>query len=319
MVDPIFSQPPKGARILNPEDEELEQVVPTSPADNLHANPLRKHFRTPELAVSLPSGLYYYKNNEVQPNVSGELDIYSMTAGDELVLKNPDALLSGRSIELIVQSCVPQVNDVRSLMSVDVDVLLLAIRAASYGSMMEIEATCPKCTTENAFNINLDVVLNSKQHLNPPFIVELGPALSANIRPYTFAEQSKAASAAFEQGKKTQQIMSKVNDNLSSEEEEAIRAEIAKTMEYLTDLKFHLMANAILEIKSGKELVTEKEYIVEFIENAPKRLVGKILNAVEELNKFSSILRSLPVTCSNEKCKNKWTAEITFNPSSFFV
>ena len=60
-------------------------------------NPLAGHFRTPKLYTSLPSGGDYYNLDIIDTSLD-EHAVYSMTAKDELIMKNPDALLNGDAV-----------------------------------------------------------------------------------------------------------------------------------------------------------------------------------------------------------------------------
>lgn len=320
-LDPhIKTELPDDANILDFEEDDPVLTHGPNKNNNHHVNPLQKHFRSPVLSITLPSKCFYYVNNEVEVNVNGEIDIYPMVAGDELVLKNPDALLSGRAIELIIQSCVPQINNVRQMLSIDIDSLLVAIRAATFNNNAEIDAKCPKCATENSFSFDLTNMLNNQKYLNPPYSVVLEPGLEVFIRPYNFAEQTKAVLTAFEQGKKSQALAADAaTKDLSLEDEIKIKEEISKAMNIMVAMKFKIMSQAIICIKSGETVVEEKEFIIEFIKNAPKKLIDKLASGFDQLNNLSVANSKQHVLCSNEKCKHQWDVEVDFNPANFFA
>lgn len=312
-LDPIIKKMPKGARII---DEFEDEPIVKSQKQNV--NPLQKHFRIPGISIKLPTQCYYYQNNEVETNLNGEVDVYPMTAGDELILKNPDALLSGKAIELLIQSCVPQVNNVRKLLAVDIDVILLAIRSTSFNNTMNIEATCPKCSTQNSFEINTGNILANAALLNPPYFVSLKNDLTVFIKPYSFEDQTKAALTAFEQTRKTQQVVQMSEGTLTPEKEDVVRKQLLETTQKIIKTKYSLMANSITHIESGDDIVTDKRQIIEFLENASKYLIDKISAEFEKLNNFVPIVRSQKVMCSNEACKHVWSLEVDFNPVNFF-
>lgn len=323
-IDPAFRTPPPGANIIDYDDADdfemfddaqvREQTAHTQKSPT-NINPLRQHFRIPGISIQLPSGLYFYKNNEIETSINNEIDVYPMTTGDELLLKNPDALFNGRAIELLIQSCVPQVNNVRALISQDLDVILLAIRAASSDSGAVVEPKCPNCGTENRFELDLSYILGNVTQLTPPYIVKISNNLTAEIRPYNFAEQTKAAITAFEQSKKAQHLVKSSTETGSDESN--IRAAISETMTNIIKVKYSLMANSIQYIKTGEEIVTDKKYINEFLENAPKLLVDKLVKAIEKINNIDPFSSKPIGTCA--KCNHQWELSIEFNPSSFFA
>ena len=107
-------------------------------------NPLNDYFRKPEVSVRLPAGTWYH-NGEVEFNMSGEVDVFSMLPADEIMLTNPDALVTGTAISEILKSCVPAVKRPEDLFYPDVNALLLAIQKATYGTKITQGGICPKC------------------------------------------------------------------------------------------------------------------------------------------------------------------------------
>ena len=63
-----------------------------------NTNPLAGHFRQPKLYVKLPSGGQFNNKEALDMPENGELAIFPMTAKDELLMKNPDALLNGDAV-----------------------------------------------------------------------------------------------------------------------------------------------------------------------------------------------------------------------------
>ena len=68
--------------------------------ENQMQSPLAKYVRQPKLYINLPSGgNWYSKNNLDSPT---EIEVYSMTANDELALKTPDGLYSGKVVTKVI-------------------------------------------------------------------------------------------------------------------------------------------------------------------------------------------------------------------------
>ena len=124
-------------------------------ADN--TNPLAGHFRSPKLYTQLPSKGRFYDSEILEMPETGELPIYPMTAKDELIMKNPDALLNGEAIAQVVASCVPSVKRPRQLLSNDIDTLLIAIQGATYGDDMEVSTACDKCGENTTATVSVEV------------------------------------------------------------------------------------------------------------------------------------------------------------------
>jgi hypothetical protein len=79
-LDPRLRKPGAGSKIIEFEDDfedsEPVQPQPRMKAKPVNVNPLRKYFRVPGISVTLPSGGYWYKNDEVNFNITNEVDVF---------------------------------------------------------------------------------------------------------------------------------------------------------------------------------------------------------------------------------------------------
>ena len=89
----------------------------------MSSNPLQKFFRQPKIFIKLPSmGIY---NPDTVIESMDNLPIFGMTGMDEILLKTPDALLSGESSIRVIESCCPNIKNAWELSSLDVDSLII--------------------------------------------------------------------------------------------------------------------------------------------------------------------------------------------------
>ena len=112
------------------------------------ADQMKAYFRKPELKISLPSQGAFYPPGTLELDQTGEVDVYPMTAIDELTLKTPDALLTGEGTVKTIQSCVPAIKNAWMMPASDVDVVLIAIRIATYGPSMTVTSSVPTTGTK---------------------------------------------------------------------------------------------------------------------------------------------------------------------------
>ena len=108
-------------------------------------NPLAGHFRQPKLYMKLPSGGLFNTDEDLDFPESKEVAVFPMTAKDEILMKNPDALLNGEAVVQVIKSCVPSVLKPQELTNIDVDAILMGIHSATYGDEMEVTAKCKNC------------------------------------------------------------------------------------------------------------------------------------------------------------------------------
>jgi hypothetical protein len=122
-------------------------------------NPLKKYFRQPKVYVKLPSkGIFNQPGslNGDPDNVS----IYGMTGMDEILIKTPDALYSGETTVKVIESCCPAIKNGWDVSNLDVDLILTAIRIATFGNLMEVEHVCPGCKTTNDYTLELSKLID---------------------------------------------------------------------------------------------------------------------------------------------------------------
>ena len=61
-------------------------------------NPLMQFARRPELTVRLATNPSWYNEGFINYTPNGEVEVYPMLPKDELMLYNPDALISGQAM-----------------------------------------------------------------------------------------------------------------------------------------------------------------------------------------------------------------------------
>jgi hypothetical protein len=276
----------------------------------MQQNPLKQYFRQFKLFMKLPSGSTYYTQDAVQFTDTGEIGVLPMTGKDELILKNPDALLNGEALIEVIKSCVPGVKTPRVLLSNDIDALITAIRYATFDDSLETNLHCPACGHENTFKLDLQYALDNMEFLEPEYVANLESGVSVFVRPHAFPDLLKGLHAQFEQNKLTRAIDS---DTITDEERSAIFGKAFKAMSITT---YELMLNSVVKVvdEANNINVTNKDHIKEFLFNIDNKSVDKISNLIRDINQIG-IKRSFVAVC--QKCEHSWENEIDFNPVNF--
>lgn len=278
-------------------------VEPTAPP----SNPLAQYFRIPGLHVPLPTAGAFLPPGSFHPNPDGTVPVLPMRAADEYLLKNPDALLSGFAIQKLIESCVPAITRTELISTPDLDVLLLAIRAATYGDKMDVQAVCPKCGSENEFHAHLPSLMANIKPIPPENPVRLSDDIVAYIRPHTFANATRIAVATFDEARHLQ--------NIQDPEERNRQGQIA--MEKITMLQQQVLAACIIKIVTPTTEVTDPNYIGEFMSNVSRVWIAEIEKKLSEMGDLG-MDKKVGVRCQNVACKHEWETEIEFDPSNFF-
>ena len=245
------------------------------------ANPLSGFMRQPKIYVTLPSKGAYWPANALQIPENGELAVYSMTAKDELAFKTPDALLNGQAVVDVIQSCIPAIKDAWRCPNIDLDLILIAIRIATYGEMMDVSHRVPGTEEDVEHQIDLRNVMDQLSSSQWEEAVELDGGLTCFMRPLSYKHVTMTGIKAFE----AQKLMQAVNDDDMSDEK---KLEIFnQSFNKMTNITIDLMAESISSIQTPEAVVKEPAYIKEFLQNADKGVFQHLqehLNAMRERN-----------------------------------
>lgn len=284
-------------------------LPPNSKPVGTSSNPLSKYFRSQGVHVRLPSrGVWGPAGIEMA--ATGEVTVLSMRARDELLLKNPDALLNGSAIERIIQNCVPGVTSIVDMPSVDVDVLMIAIRISSTGNRMEIETQCPNCNHEQNYEIDISFMLNPSRmkYLKDQYIAEW-QGLKIHLRPQTYQDAVRLSLITFEESNALKKLQN-IND-----ENQRIKA-FGSSFSKIAELNFEIVSNCITAIETPEgETITDHQIIYEFVTSVDRQGYQAIDQVMAEMSQ-AGIDRSVEITCTN--CNNKWNTEVSIDPANFF-
>lgn len=275
-----------------------------------HENPLFKYFRVPGVHIKLPTNGAFLPEGSIEFAPNGDLPVYPMRSADELLLKSPDALMSGFAIEEMLKSCVPGIKRPRLVSNPDLDVLLLAIRTATYGETITISPICPVCSTVNEVSRNLSYLMSTMTIVPAENPVRLSDEVIAYLRPYNIQNAITLGSASFEEARSIQAL----EINKETTDEERI-TQMNSSMKRITDLTMEALADSIIKIVIPDGEVTDKADITEFIQNISKVWTEKLQDTLDGINS-KGIDKTYDVVC--EKCQHEWKSEVDFNPTTFF-
>jgi phage FluMu protein Com len=278
---------------------------------SLSNNPLSQYFRGQPIYIKLPSCGFYCEKDDIETNATGEIAVYPMTTGDELLLKSPDALINGESVAKIIQSCAPAIKNIYNLPAPDVEALLLAIKQATYDKQMDFETTCPKCDKINEFSVSIEWALSTMDHLKPDAETKLRNGLKVKIKPYTYSSSVKLAVMAFNEAKFLQML---TEDDLTDEEKAGKASEsYTKAVRLTVDL----MAESIIGVydKDNKLITNDPTHILEWVRNLNRGDAKTIEEAVKNLTD-TGVAKEIEIKCDG--CGHEWRTKIEYDPSNFF-
>jgi hypothetical protein len=272
-------------------------------------NPLKQFFRQPAIYLRLPSGGKYWPDRSIDFPENQELPVYPMTAIDEITYRTPDALFNGQAVVNVIQSCVPAVKNAWAIPGIDLNAILVGIRIASYGHDMEINSKCPSCETESEFNVDLRMILDQIKQPDYDTPIKQGD-LEITICPISYKNQNDVNLRQYEQQRMIQQIQ--LDPNLTDEQKvEALN----KTLHQITELTIETLKYSISSIRARGTLVTESEFIAEFLNNCDRKIYQEIRERVITL-RADTELKPFDIECP--ECGHKHQQTLTLDQAAFF-
>ena len=273
-------------------------------------NPLMKFFRQPAIYIRLPSGGKSWQPGTIDYPESGEIPIMPMTAIDEITYRTPDALFNGEAVTGVIQSCIPCIRDAWATPSIDVDVLLVAIRIASYGHSMDISSTCPNCSEEHDFGLDLRSVIDGIRAADFGNAFQSGD-MTLHFRALSYREMTDNSLQQFEQ----QQTLRSLSETQNIDEADRLKRMNA-VMKNLVDVTVKTISRSITEIRAPGAIVTEQPYIEEFILNCDRAVFNQIKDHVIKMRSESE-LKPLEIVCPS--CTHQYQQIFTLDMANFFV
>ena len=280
------------------------------------SNPLAMFMRQPKIYIRLPSNGEYWPEGSLQISETEEYPVFSMTAQDEMLLKIPDALMSGQAVVDVLQHCMPNIKNAWHTPAIDLDVILIAIRLATYGEIMKTPVKIG--SIEMDYSIDLRTVMDSLQRRIQwiPYI-PVNEDLTLFVRPVNYKQLSQAAIQTFE----TQKIIQMSNDqNMNDEDKVKIFKE---SFSKLTNITIGTISSTIYKIDSSNGSTDNPVFIKEFIDNVDKEIFEKIQKHLESLRENNSV-QPISIDVTDEMREKGITGDtieipLIFDASNFFA
>jgi len=280
-------------------------------------NPLISFMRQPKIFIRLPSNGDYWPAGSLEISETGEYPVYSMTAKDELMLKIPDAVMNGQAVVEVLQHCMPNIKNAWLIPQIDIDIVLIAIRLATYGEKMTTPITITE-EEEMDYVVDLREVMDTLQNQiswNP--IIPVNENLTVFVRPMNYKQISETALKTFE----TQKIMQIAND--SNMDEDTKLEAFKESFKKLTDVTLGMVQYGIYRVDTTEGTTENPEFIKEFIDNIDKNIFNTIQSHIDKLKEQNSI-KPIKISVTESMKEKGITGEfieipITFDPATFFV
>jgi hypothetical protein len=205
------------------------------------------------------------------------------------------------------------------MLSSDIDVLLVAIQGATYGDEVEVTAECPNCNEDQTGVASVEEAISSMGTLEEEYVVE-HDGLKIQIRPFTYASTIQAGITNF-QSTRSLQALADVPDEMER------LSLFNNNFKQIAALNFSLIVDSVSSVsftdEEGEEqIVTDRNHITEFLDNADSKIGKSIEDKIAELNSIG-INHEMKMQC--EKCQEDngepvvFESRVNFDPVNFFT
>jgi len=270
-------------------------------------NPLKKYFRQPKIYIDLPSKGIFNKPGTLTSDPA-RIPIFGMTGMDEIIVKTPDALLNGDSTVKVIESCCPSITDAWDLCLLDLDLMLIAIRIATHGNAMTVTHTCASCQSINDYDIDLGNIIQhfaQCQYDNEIVLDEV----SLTIKPLNYRQWNEFQIKNFNIQRRLQQAL-----QITNEDEQA--KIIADLFNQVSATQTDMIFAQIDSVKTQEGVVTQREFIREWLENSEAQIFDAVRNQIEK-NRSAWQIPKIDAECPECSAHNELLVEM--DQASFFA
>lgn len=270
-------------------------------------NPLKQYFRQPKIFIELPSKGVFNSPDALEGGKFENLPVYGMTGMDEIILKTPDALMSGESTVRMIESCCPSIKDAWQVSSIDANVLYASIRIATYGNEMSVSQVCINCEEENDYDLDLNRVIEHYAHCkyDNKLVID---NITIKTKPLTYREATNFGITSYN----LQQKLSQGDAVEDPTEKQKIFKEL---FEELSKVQQSLFLKSVETVEVDNQVVDNPEFIREWLENCDKTIFDQLKKHVDT-NKEAWNMPSWPVKCTH--CETESEIYIDLDNTNFF-
>ena len=282
-------------------------------------NPLQNFFRKPKLSVSLPSrGRWYPKNSLANATVA----VLPMTAADDLRFKSNEVLLNSVAVTELIQSCVPDILVPEQMPVVDLDVVLLAIRQASYSNSIRASVSVPNTPLTLTLDLEIHNLIenfaNAAELWDEQLILinDQEEKLTVILKPVNLKTMFSATRSLLRQQQATAEI------TMSNKQTDEKIAELDDQMKSLSAVSINMVTDSISEILNDSGLsIKNPGEIRQFLNQLDLAYFRAIQKHIED-QKARISFKPLEITSTAEQmaagAPETWSANIQFNINNFF-
>lgn len=292
-------------------------------------NPLTNEIRAslPGITISLPSGGKFYQPGVLTASCNPmALEIRPVSIIDEINFRDPYKIISGTAInELVARTC-KDILIPGALFKVDVDLIMIASRAASHGPILETKVTCvsdikkedgteEKCKAETEIKVDLNRVMIQFQSIGSleDWTIAFPNGQVAQIRPVPYSSVIHGLKEMSEHAKIGRRLELQNKDKDLDAIEDAQKISLDK----IAKLQVKLIVDSIEYVQTASgQRINDRVMIYEWLAAMPSEWVVNINNTINEKSKAIDKFSEIEFTCPS--CKQRKPFPLSLDPTSFF-
>jgi len=272
-------------------------------------SPLQKYKRQPKLYIDLPSQGAWY-NNDIAEKYE-ELEVFSMTANDEILAKTPDALISGNATVKIIQSCIPSIKNAWLLTNADFDYVMAAIRLAWFGEAITLSSKCTSCGNDDAYSLSVQSLLDHAAAFKGTFETRIED-FTFRLRPLTYKEMVENQQVSMRVRRELAQIISRTD--IDQDKKDELMNSLYEQINTQTE---NIICNVIVDVVTPDgDVESNMEFIKDFVINNDSVFFNGI-QTIYSTNNQELEMPATEVECS--ECQHKQNIKPNLDYSSFFL
>ena len=270
-------------------------------------NPLQQYFRQPKIFIKLPSNGVYNKPGVFTGDTTN-VPIFGMTGMDEIIMKTPDALITGESTVKVIESCCPAIKDAWEITTLDLDIILSAIRIATYGNGISIKHKCEHCDTDNDYELDLTKLIDHFNHITYDNRVVLKDVV-VKLRPLTYKEVTQFGLRHFQLQQQLTQVKLLEDEDEKSKKISALYVEFG-------GLQAEIYSASVESIEAGNTVVHERAFIDEWLKNTEKSTFEQLSKHIDNTKDLWQVPPQ-PTECG--ECHKENMIRVNLDHSYFFA
>lgn len=296
-------------------------------------NPLLTELKgLPGIVVSLPTGGAFYPPGTFGEGTNpAEIEVKPISILDEMNFRDPFKVVNGTAVsEMIIRSC-PVIRNTRFLCKVDVDLIMIAARAASHGPIFESKITCTNaeakkivdgaertefCGAQSDVKLDLNriIIQFGSVGSTDDWIVTLPNGQFVQLMPVPYATVVEGMQMASAQAKSAKRLQLEKKEN----DVDAIEQVNKEVYDRIAKLQVKIMVDSVCYVSSPKmkERIYDREMIYEWMASLPTEWIGKISDVVNAKAKMMESFTKASFTCPS--CQKTQDFDMSLDPTSFF-